>query len=285
MECFNPAQDPSNTCGKGAFGIADPQTLAFRYYVQLAPKFIPKAMWAETSPDGKLIWTSSGNDLIAYSASQVTQANAAPSGPQLKPVETLKNAVPPTGVTGAVFRHGQLLIAGESNHDYDVWAVNTKTGESKLKLEQHLCGESEGLDLFSGLGGRLHWILAPSDSSGCNLSFGPTSALMHFKRSPGHQRYRVKVLDVQGTDPRETLVALKVIRGADHPVEGAKVKFAGFPSTARTDSRGLAKVSADIAMPGYFEAIAVKGKRYGLSAAVTVGNPVTGAPASMRPRG
>src|SRR5581483_8967154 len=57
MECYNPSQNPSNTCGKGAFGIADPSTLAFRYYVQLAPKFIPKAMWAETSPNGKLIWT------------------------------------------------------------------------------------------------------------------------------------------------------------------------------------------------------------------------------------
>ena len=95
MECYNPAQDPSNTCGKGAFGIADPQTLAFRYYVQLDPKFIPKAMWAETSPNGKLIWTSSGNDLIAYRASQVTQANAAPSGPQLKPVKTLAERGPP----------------------------------------------------------------------------------------------------------------------------------------------------------------------------------------------
>src|SRR3954447_15292408 len=37
MECFNPAADPSNTCGKGAFGVADPGTLAFRYYVQLDP--------------------------------------------------------------------------------------------------------------------------------------------------------------------------------------------------------------------------------------------------------
>ena len=78
MECFNPSANPSNTCGKGAFGIASARTLAFRYYVQLDPKFIPKAMWAETSPDGKLIWTSSGNDLIAYRASQVSKANAAP---------------------------------------------------------------------------------------------------------------------------------------------------------------------------------------------------------------
>jgi hypothetical protein len=285
MECYNPAQDPSNTCGKGAFGIADPQTLAFRYYVQLDPKFIPKAMWAETSPNGKLIWTSVDNDLIAYRASQVTQANAAPSGPELKPVKTLTNAVPPTGVTGAVFRHGNLLIAGESNHVYDVWSVNTNTGARKLKLEQHFCGESEGLDLFSGLGGRLHWILAPSDDSGCTLTFGPTSALMHFKRSPGHQRYQVKVLGVGGTEPSETVVLLKVTRSGGRPVKGAKVRFAGFPSTAPTDRRGLAKVSADIETPGWFEAIAVKDKRYGLSRAIQIGTPGASAPGSMRPRG
>jgi hypothetical protein len=285
MECYNPAQDPSNTCGMGAFGIADPSTLAFRYYVQLDPAFIPKAMWAETSPNGKLIWTSSGDDLIAYRASQVTQANAAPSGPQLKPVKTLPNAVPPTGVTGAVFRHGNLLIGGESNHDYDVWSVDPKTGERKLKIEGHFCGESEGLDLFSGLGGRLHWILAPSDDSGCTLSFGPTSALLHYRRSPGHQRYRVKVVDVEGTGPGRMSVVLQVTRDDDHPVKGAKVKFAGFSATARTSRKGLAQVFADIATPGYFEAIAVKDKRYGLSRAVTVGNPGAAAPASMRPRG
>ena len=117
MECFNPSANPSNTCGKGAFGIANAQTLAFRYYVQLDPKFIPKAMWAETSPSGNLIWTSAGNDLIAYRASRVSRANAAPSGPQLDPVKRLRGAVPPTGVTGAVFRKHRLLLAGESNHD------------------------------------------------------------------------------------------------------------------------------------------------------------------------
>ena len=29
-------------------------------------------MWAETSPDGALVWTSSGNDLLAYRSSEVT---------------------------------------------------------------------------------------------------------------------------------------------------------------------------------------------------------------------
>ena len=101
-------------------------------------------MWAETSPNGKLIWTSSGNDLIAYRASQVTQANAAPSGPEIKPVKTLPARFRRPAITGAVFRHGQLLIAGESDHDYDVWAVDTKTADRKLKLEHALLRRVRG---------------------------------------------------------------------------------------------------------------------------------------------
>jgi hypothetical protein len=268
MECYNPAQDPSNTCGKGAFGIADPSTLAFRYYVQLDPAFIPKAMWAETSPNGRLIWTSSGEDLIAYRASQVTQANAGPSGPELKPVKTLTNAVPPTGVTGAVFRHRNLLLAGEANHDYEVWAVNTKTGDRKLKVEQHFCGESEGLDLFSGLGGRLHWIIAPSDDSGCTLTFGPTSALLHFVRQPGHKRYEVNPvrIAVGGNSESSELqvgVTARVTRHGGRPVHDATVRFAD--GKARTDRRGRAVVSTTLQTPGRFAVFARKGKRYGIS--------------------
>jgi len=290
MECYNPAQDPSNTCGKGAFGIADPQTLAFRYYVQLDPKFIPKAMWAETSPNGKLIWTSSGNDLIAYSASQVTQANAAPSGPELKPVKTLAGAVPPSGVTGAVFRHGQLLLAGSQDHDYQVWAVNTKTGDRKLKLEQHFCGESEGLDLFSGLGGRLHWIIAPSDDSGCTLTYGPTSALLHFVRRPARERYQVRIVDVEPyTVPGTVSVIVKVTRDGGHPVRDARVRFAGKAANGgRTGNRGLAQVFAPVDLPGYFSAYARKGKRFGLSSQVGIGfdAPASASvPASLRDRG
>jgi hypothetical protein len=290
MECFNPSANPSNTCGKGAFGIANPQTLAFRYYVQLDPKFIPKAMWAETSPDGKLIWTSSGNDLIAYRASQVSQANAAPSGPQLKPVRTLTNAVPPTGVTGAVFRHGQLLIAGESDHDYDVWAVNTKTGNRKLKIEQHFCGESEGLDLFSGLGGRLHWIIAPSDDSGCTLSFGPTSALLHFVKRPARERYEVNIIHLKqtidsGSTAAQLEATVQVTRDGCCPVHGARVRFAG--GRARTGAGGVAIVSTTLDTPGWFSAYARKDKRFGISkrVGINVDAPASSGSRAGRDRG
>src|SRR4029079_1102339 len=102
MECYDPASG-QNTCNKGAFGVADPATLAFRYYVNLDPAEIPKAMWAETSPDGKLIWTSSGNDLLAYRTSDVTQANPGPSGPAIPLVPPPPNPIAAPGITGAVF--------------------------------------------------------------------------------------------------------------------------------------------------------------------------------------
>ena len=150
MECYDPGSG-ENTCGKGAFGVADPATLAFRYYVNLDPAEIPKAMWAETSPNGAIIWTSSGNDLLAYRTSDVTQANAGPSGPVIHAVRRLTGAVPPTGVTGAVFREGKLLLAGESNGVYQVWSINTATGGRTLEIEKRICGESEGLDVIPTL--------------------------------------------------------------------------------------------------------------------------------------
>jgi hypothetical protein len=268
MECYKPNANPTNTCGMGAFGIADPETLAFRYYVQLDPAFIPKAMWAETSPNGKLIWTSAGDDLLAYDASQVSQANAAPSGPQLDPVRILRNAVPPTGITGAVFRGHHLLLAGESNDDYDVWSVDPKTGDRKLKIEMHVCGESEGLDLISTLGGRLHWLIAPSDDSGCELTFGPTSALLHFRRSPGHERFQVNVNKVgvgvsTGSSELQLSATARVTRTGGKPVRGANVRFVG--AHARTNSRGRASVSTTVETGGRFAVFARKHKRYGVS--------------------
>src|SRR5689334_18688873 len=110
LECFTPGgPNGGNTCGTGAFGVADPATLQWRYYVKLDPADIPKAMWAETSPDGKLVWTSAGSDLIAYSSADINAAAAAPNGPLLKPVARLAGAVPPHGITGATFYNGQLF--------------------------------------------------------------------------------------------------------------------------------------------------------------------------------
>jgi hypothetical protein len=264
MECFSPTA--GNTCGTGAIGVADPATLAFRYYVKLDPAEIPKAMWAETSPDGSLIWTSSGGDLLAYRTSDVTAANAGP-GPVIRAVRRLTGAVPPTGVTGAVFEDGRLLLAGEAGGVYQVWAVDTRTGARRLELEMRICGESEGLDVIPTLGGQLHWLIAPFDP-GCELTFGPSSALLHFIRRPAHERFAVEVVEVE-TDgvPGEVRATVRATRDGK-PLRQARVSFAG--GVARSDKDGRATVSTVLQVPGRFRALATRGQLYGASPLVPV---------------
>jgi len=266
LECFTPGV--GNTCGTGAFGVADPATLDFRYYVKLDPAEIPKAMWAETSPDGSLVWTSSGDDLLAYRSSDVSQANRAPSGPLLEPVRRLVSAVPPTGVTGAVFRDGRLLLAGEANGVYQVWAVDPASGDRRLELQMSICGESEGLDVIHTLGGELQWLIAPFDP-GCSLSFGPTSALLHLVPAPAHRRFAVEVTSsTVGTLPGEVRVTVHATREG-RPLRQARVSFAG--GTARTDKEGIATISTTLELPGRFKALAQKGQNYGVSELVPIG--------------
>ena len=268
LECYSP--DLGNTCGTGSFGVADPSTLGFRYYVKLDPAEIPKAMWAEASPDGRLVWTSSGADLLAYRSSDISPANAAPAAAPIRAVRRLPGAVPPSGVTGAVFRRGRLFLAGESAAGHQIWSVDTDTGQRRLELELTLCGESEGLDVISTLGGPLHWLIAPFDE-GCELSFGPTGALLHLARRPGRDRLRVRVLSVAGPISRLT-AAVRVTR-LGRPVRGARVRFAG--QRGRTAENGVARVSARLGLPGRFAALARKGRRYGLSRLVAVGDAPT----------
>jgi hypothetical protein len=166
MECYRPDLTPANTCGIGGFGVLDPVTLAWRYWVRLDQADIPKAMWAEASPDGKLVWTSSGNDLLAYSAADISAAHAATSvsSPPIHPVQRLVGVVPPSGITGAVFSGGRLLLAGEADGTLQVWSVDL-TGATPAREELELPGvkaESEGLDVLAMRGGLLHWLLSPA---------------------------------------------------------------------------------------------------------------------------
>src|SRR5436305_6775757 len=76
LECYYPSATPSNTCGSGAFGVVDPTTLSFLYYVKLWTPQIQKAMWDEITPDGHWIFTSAGTHLLAYNAADINKQRA-----------------------------------------------------------------------------------------------------------------------------------------------------------------------------------------------------------------
>jgi hypothetical protein len=277
LECFTPGgPNGGNTCGTGSIGVADPATLTFQYYVKLDPAEIPKAMWVEASPDGQLLWTSSGPDLLAYNASDVTQANAAPGAAPIRSVRRLAGAVPPSGVTGAAFYRGRLFLAGAQGTTYQVWSVDVSTGARRLELElRNVLGEAEGLTQVPLLGSRLHFLVAPLAT---RPTFGPTVGLLHFTtgRWAGRGlRVAVSAARQRSLRPRVTVAVTR----AGQPVEGAAVTVAGF--RARTDRRGRALVKPVLGAPGSFAAMAEKGSRRGRSRFLRVG-PTTATTARAR---
>jgi hypothetical protein len=121
--------------------------------------------------------------------------------------------------------------------------------------------------VISTLGDRLHWLIAPFDQ-GCELSFGPTGALLHLVRRRGRERLQVKVVAVAG--PLSNLTAAVRVTRLGRPVPGARVRFGG--GRGRTGENGVARVSARLVLPGRFAALARRGRRYGLSPLVAVGD-------------
>ena len=187
LECYYPGQpNGGNTCQTGSIAVANPATVAWRYYVKLDPAYIKKAMWVEASPDGRWIWTSSGTNLLAYRAADVTPANAAPAGPKLVP-QRLIGVLPASGVSGAAFHGGRLFLALNRGTYFEVvsYGIDT-TGASPVlvdgprreieRTKSSSLYETEGLASASALNGELHWQIQPqSPFYGRIISFRPAS--------------------------------------------------------------------------------------------------------------
>jgi hypothetical protein len=187
LECYYPGQpNGGNTCQTGSIAVADPASLSWRYYVKLDPAYIKKAMWAEVSPDGRWIWTSSGTSLLTYSAAEVNTANAAPAGPKLVP-KRLPGVLPASGVSGSTFFGGRLFLALNRGTYFEIvsYAIDT-TGPNPIlvdgprreieRTKSSSTYETEGLATANALNGELHWQIQPQiPFYGQIISFRPTS--------------------------------------------------------------------------------------------------------------
>jgi hypothetical protein len=282
LECYYPKRPGGeNSCRTGAIGVADPDTLAWRYYVKLDPAEIPKAMWAEVAPDGRELWTSVGDDLLAYRVADVAPANAGPAGPVLHAVRRLPGAVPPSGITGATFYDGRLFVAGQQDDRFQVWSIDLASGARRLEIERTISGESEGLVVVRALGGVLHWLVTPVDPAGRPPTYGPESnVLLNFMPAgaasgapgsgggggsgpggeggpppgrAGHHRGRLRLRATPrvlhaGRATRVRFTATTVRAGRRVPVARALVRFAGH--RARTSRRGKATLAVRLLRTG-----------------------------------
>ena len=228
LECYTPgAPGGSNTCRRGAIGVADPDTLRWRYHVELDPSEIAKVMWAEVSPDGRLVWTSSGADLLAYRTAAISRT--ASLGPPLRAAARLAGAVPPSGITGAAFFGERLLVSGRSDAGFEVASIDLGDGTRRLEIQRPALLESEGLDVAGVLGGVLHWIVRPASGQG--------NVLLHFRPTapPGVMRLsaRPSVL----SPGRRTRVRFRATH-TGRPAPGVLVRAAG--RWVRTGAAGTA---------------------------------------------
>jgi len=179
LECYVPnGPNGGNPCLHGSIGVADPATLQWRYYVKLDPAEIPKAMWNEVSPDGTLLWTSSGRDLLAYRTADISPANAAPDHAPIHSVRRLRDAVPPSGITGATFIDGRLYVAGQGGGPFRVWSIDLADGSRRLEIERRIVGESEGLVTAALKGGTLSWLIQPFMAEPEPPTYGPDHATL-----------------------------------------------------------------------------------------------------------
>ena len=286
LECYYPKAAPgrpdeNNTCETGSVGVADPKTLEWRYYVKLDPAEIPKVMWAEESPDGKLLWTQSGNDLLAYSMDDIKAANAAPLGPMLKAVRRLPNAKPPSGITGAVFLGGRLYVAGQENM-FQVWSIDLDTGERRLEIEKKIVGESEGLDVFEGLGGTLHWLIQPYNEESVPTYGAANGTLLHFvprgqkpttaPASPSRVRLAIAPRRIRaGRRTRLRFTATAPVAGSMQPAGGVTIRLGG--QRVRTSPRGIARMTVRMRREGRYFARARRADLRRGSARITVTRP------------
>jgi hypothetical protein len=95
--------------------------------------------------------------------SDIAPSHSWPAHRAIKPIRTLKDAVPPSGVDGGAFHDGRLYLAGAVGNIHQVWSIDTSKGTRRLEISRKIVGEQEGIDFISEAGSRVHPVALCSD--------------------------------------------------------------------------------------------------------------------------
>ena len=286
LECYRfGAPNGGNTCGRGGFAVLS-RDLRWRLRVLLDPLEIAKAMWAEVSPDGKLIWTSGGSDLLAYRTADVNVAASAPLAAPLRSVIRLPGVVPAGGITGATFFGGRLLLAGQDGATLQVWSLDVSGDgpvDPRLEIERPIVGEAEGLDAFRALGGVLHWLVAPMTTSGRAPTYpGEGNVVLSFAPAgDGAIGATVRRVALRAGRPATLAVTVRqTLGGVTRALEHASVSAGS--GRVLTDDSGRAELRVRPSRSGTLSLRVVKGELAPVRIALKVDAPI-GRPITVRP--
>jgi hypothetical protein len=245
LECFSPFQgtdpaDPDNPCLRGAIGIADPATLAWRSHIRLDPAEIKKAMWLAIDPATNLVWTQADNDLLAYDIESGADPRQA--------VQRLPGAAP-AKCTGAVFFRGRLLCATYSGETFRVWSVDVlaPAAPAQLEIERTIAGEAEGLEVWAGHGGQLHWLVVPDINTAAPTYGRQFSTLLHFSPAgeppAGERALPAKVrVSARRRGRKVTVRATTVVAGRTYPVQFGEARAGKRKQQLDADGRATLRL-------------------------------------------
>ena len=186
-------------------------------------------MWAEVSPDGRLVWTSSGGDLLAYRTAAISRA--ATGAPPLRAVARIPGAVPASGISGAAFYGDRLLVAGSADAGFEVTSIDLATGDRRLEIRRpaELSPRGSTWSTHSG---------ACCTGSSARRRVG--NVLLHYVPTAPRGRMRLSAHPARLTAGRRTRVRFHATH-AGRPVPGAVVRAAG--RWVRTGAAGTARMT------------------------------------------
>jgi hypothetical protein len=172
---------------------------------------------------------------------------------ELAPTGSLPGALPGEA-DGAAVLAGRLYFTMQASAGVQqLWSLDLASGARRLEATVHVVGESEGLAAYRGLGGTLHWVIAPG--VGGHATYGHQSVLLHLSPRGAPltgPRQRLSRLRLSVTPSRRpvraghsvTLALRGTARvvGALQPADGAVVRVAGRRVTLDPSGTGSIRV-------------------------------------------
>lgn len=262
-------------CGRGGLSVYG-RDLVWDLAVTLDPGDGPPAAWAAPAPDGTLVWTSAGADLIAYRSDDLALAGASAHGAPVSAAVRLPGAAPGGSVSGGAFWEGRLYIASQEGEMGRVHSVDPAAPVPRLEIERALTGTARGLDAGPAPGGVLHWLVAEGAGPAARLLTFARAGEVSLTAAVDRRTLRAGRPATIGVTVRQTL------SGRTAPLSGALVG-AGAAS-ARTDDDGHAELRVRPLRAGRLEVRAssaeLRAAPVQLTVLPSIGPPLSGPPSA-----